>query len=98
LLCFAPYVVSGGDFDGGRKGDPENWGTGGAVFAGGLGGEFMKSLSKSLEFVGGWPGIGASDGDGPKLANDVGAGYVICDGDERKSENSSSSSIIVDGG
>lgn len=89
-----------GEFDGGRKEDPENWGTSGAVFAGGLGGsgELMKSLSKSLESVGGWLGIGASDGDGPKLANDVGGGCVVCDGDERKSENSSSSSISVDGG
>jgi hypothetical protein len=72
-----PYVISGGGFDGGRIGDAENWVTGGAVFAGGFGGsgEFMKLLSKSLEFVGGrWLGIGASDGDGPKLANDEGAG------------------------
>ena len=77
MLCFALYIVSGGGFDGGRLGDPENWGTSGAVFAGGFGGceELMKPLSKSLEYVGGgWIGIGASDGDGLKLANDVGAG------------------------
>lgn len=77
MLCFEPDIVSGGGFDGGRKGGAENRVGDGVVFAGGFGGrgEVLKSLNKLVEIVGGgWLGIGVSDGAGPKLENDRGAG------------------------